>query len=609
MSAFIVIMNRDQNPVENSVFANMMASLSHRGPDGNHQVVFGHVALGHLHHWTTPEEVGETQPLTEGHLTLVCDGRLDNRSNLLTHLGLPVTTSDASLILAAYRRWGRDAFSRLVGPLALAIYNAQNQTVVLSRDKIGARLLFTYSSRHLFIAASEPQAVRAHPSVSDELDEITLARFAAFRMAPGEGTFFRDIDEMTPATTREVSADRDVTYTWWHPNDIEPVRYKRDAEYAEHFRDLLTKAVHARLRTVDEPVFMMSGGYDSTSIAAVAAGLHDRPLTTLSWTFDNIPESDERAYINAMNTQFGFNAHLIPGENQWTMHAPERWMPHFPDSPDHNGFRPLVITAYDRAKSLGRRTVFNGVWGNEAFLRGWHFLSDLLLEGKLSLFGRELCTMIMRYGLWQTLASNSVKGIVWRSLTAFTGGRIDRSTSRFTMPDWVTDHTRDLIRASGIEINAPRLIEYGPLREISGWLTAHEIRFAQSYGIDVRYPFFDSRLVTFMLKLPTYQLRDGRTSKKLIKFSMRGILPEEVRRAQSSGRLHPLMHRGLFEEEIGTIKRLLTRSDTIWSRFVQPNPVLNELDERPQVPSKALWLAITLEYWHTNHHKRGEVNI
>src|SRR5581483_6582790 len=100
MSGFILVFNRERVPVEPTVMARMMAALAHRGPDGADTCLSTAVGLGHLHFWTTPEEVGERQPLADasGRVHLVFDGRLDNRKELLGTLACAnPKASDAAL--------------------------------------------------------------------------------------------------------------------------------------------------------------------------------------------------------------------------------------------------------------------------------------------------------------------------------------------------------------------------------------------------------------------------------------------------------------------------------------------------------------------------------
>ena len=125
-----------------------MNHLSHRGPDGRDSLDRDQVAMGHWHFWTTPEEVGEHQPLRIPDLpyTIVMDGRLDNRSDLIHLLDLDSAEasllSDANLALRAYAHWGEDCFSRFIGEFSMVIYDPINHEVICARDPMGNRTMF-----------------------------------------------------------------------------------------------------------------------------------------------------------------------------------------------------------------------------------------------------------------------------------------------------------------------------------------------------------------------------------------------------------------------------------------------------------------------------------
>ncbi|HMB22472.1 MAG: asparagine synthetase B, partial [Chloroflexota bacterium] len=120
MSAFAVIYEYSNTPRSAGVLNNVMERLSHRGPDGSDTLLLGAVTMGHWHFWTTPEEVGERQPveLADSPFVIVLDGRLDNRSEIISQLEIDLAEaslfSDAVLILRAYHRWNKACFERFV---------------------------------------------------------------------------------------------------------------------------------------------------------------------------------------------------------------------------------------------------------------------------------------------------------------------------------------------------------------------------------------------------------------------------------------------------------------------------------------------------------------
>ena len=173
VSAFAVICEfSDSNALGHPrAFDRVMERLSHRGPDGSNVSSAHSIKMGYWHFWTTPEEIGEYQPLKLNDLPfrIVFDGRIDNREELFTMLSISSTEgktlSDAALTLRAYAHWGEDCFKNFVGEFALVIFNEQLNEIVAVRDHLGDRTLFYAFFGTQLVIASEPWAVAgASPS-------------------------------------------------------------------------------------------------------------------------------------------------------------------------------------------------------------------------------------------------------------------------------------------------------------------------------------------------------------------------------------------------------------------------------------------------------------
>src|SRR5687767_12470040 len=145
MSALALLYTRTDEPASQQRVAAMLRALDHRGPDGCDAIVRGNAALGHQHFWTTPEEIGERQPLTDpdSGISIAFDGRLDNRDDLLRALrlnhGINQPLSDASLVLHCYLQWDEACFERLLGAFAIVLIDERIQSVLLARDGLGER--------------------------------------------------------------------------------------------------------------------------------------------------------------------------------------------------------------------------------------------------------------------------------------------------------------------------------------------------------------------------------------------------------------------------------------------------------------------------------------
>ena len=202
MSAFAVIYERSNAPVEPGALERVMERLGHRGPDGSTVLMAGHAALGHWHFWTTPEEIGEKQPLGLDGMPfqIVLDGRLDNRPELFVKLNINSAEgsrlSDAALILHAYARWGERCFEFFIGEYALVILDERRGELLCARDSLGDRTLFYSFKGTRLVVASEPWAVAGADGSDVELNEIAVAYYFALKTPEDGQTVFKNIQEL-----------------------------------------------------------------------------------------------------------------------------------------------------------------------------------------------------------------------------------------------------------------------------------------------------------------------------------------------------------------------------------------------------------------------------
>ena len=604
MSGLVLTFNRDRAPTDLPVGTRMLTALKHRGPDGSDVVHTPLVLLGHQHFWTTPEEIGEHQPLAEstGRFYLVFDGRLDNRQELLNSLDCHhPQISDAALLLLAYERWAEDCFTRLVGPFAAALFDATRRRVVCARDALGDRTLFYFLNAHVLVVASEEQAVLTHPAVARRIDEHRLAACFALQVPADGSTFFTGIAELLPAHVLVVGEENVQTRHYWTANPTAQLRYRSDAEYAEHFQALLADSVACRLRAPSPPAVMMSGGLDSTSVAALAARrlqMHPTParLRTVSYVFDELQSCDERWFMAAMADWYKLETVQICGDDAWPLCDADTW-PFNPNTPEENLYRRLKERVYQTTRDSGTRVLLTGVFGDELYAGAEYWLWDLLRERRFLQAWCESGSHLQRYGLWDSLKSPAL-----RRLPGIQGLRRLRPTPT---PHWLTDYAKaklpetdpwaELSRAACRPEQYESVLGSYTAQDASG-----EIFHASRCGIELRHPYRDRRLIEFMLAIPAHQLYSQGLYKHILRNAMKGILPERIRTRHRPTSLMPLFLRGVAEKEVTTIRRLLQRPERMWPQYVRADWLAQAVPGR--LPAEAeeliIWLCVCVELWH-----------
>lgn len=312
MSAIAGIFNLDGATVPPGLIEQFTSAMQSRGPDERKHWNSGSVALGHCMLRTTPESLHEHQPLQsqDGRLTLVFDGRLDNREELRRDLALRGAVirddTDSELVLHAYALWGEECPGKLLGDFVFAVWNESARQLFCARDHLGIRPLFYAALPGAFMVASDPTALLLAPGVTDELNETAVGDFLLFGGYLDDTlSIYKMIHRLPAGHSIQVSSEGVRRKRYWHFPSEYSVYYRRQSEYIDHFRSLLTSAVLDRARGNNIAVGM-SGGLDSTSIAAILKS-HGHAITAFTGTCGSmIPDDQEGLFAGMVSSELGF---------------------------------------------------------------------------------------------------------------------------------------------------------------------------------------------------------------------------------------------------------------------------------------------------------------
>src|SRR5438105_11845187 len=280
-------------------------AIAHRGPDAEAFFFDGPAGLGHRRLAILDLESGD-QPMVRDSVAVVFNGEAYDFASLREELGAkghPFSSrSDTEVVLRAYLEWGEEFAEHVHGMFAVAIWDSRRRKLVLARDRLGKKPLYYALRGSRLIFASELKALVAHGGVARELDHEALVQYLACEYVPAPGTILRHVRKL-PAAHVAVLDDRGFRLRryWEVPGPSEQRVSPVDA--AGELLRLLDGAVATRL-VADVPVgVFLSGGIDSTSIAALAAR-HKKPLQTFSIGF--VEESfDESPWAQLAASRLG----------------------------------------------------------------------------------------------------------------------------------------------------------------------------------------------------------------------------------------------------------------------------------------------------------------
>ncbi len=295
------------------VLAEMSGTLVHRGPDALGAYNQGRIHLAHRRLSIIDLAQG-AQPMQtpDGDLCIIFNGEIYNHQTLrkeLEDLGHKFQTdhSDTEVLLYAWREWGEKLVARLNGMWAFCIYDKQASKLFFSRDRYGQKPLYYSIIDGEIIFASELTALRRHPGIKAETDILSLKKYFAYAFVPAPRTIFKNISKLPAAHNMifDLTTSEHKIWRYWD-YVIEPftsIPKNPELEWGEELRTRLSEAVKLRMISDVELGVLLSGGIDSSCIAAFAVR-HAREVKTFSIGFDE-DTYDESPYARQVSEYLG----------------------------------------------------------------------------------------------------------------------------------------------------------------------------------------------------------------------------------------------------------------------------------------------------------------
>ena len=541
---------------------------------------------------TSPEPAARIHRCREAGLALAADARLDDREALRDALGCrEAGVCDGALILRAWRRWGPDCPNHLLGDYAFALWDARRRILFCARDHVGARPFYYARAGERFVFASAVPAVLAAPGVPDRLDDdFVAAHLTHIGLDTTTHTFFAAVRKLPPGHALTVTGDgRLRTGRYWRPEDVPRVRPASDDACAQECLDLCARAVRDRLRGSGPVGAHLSGGLDSSGVAALAARELRRQGRAAPFAFTWLPDlgggapkpehEPEYALVDAVARQEGLrtlHCGLGPGDVLAMLRR--------------DGALPGVHVHINeeavqrRAGALGVRVLLSGWGGDQGVsfngLKGWP--EHLLLTGRwlgliahLRSRGRRPLPRLARVvlGLVHPELPDAVRR--WRR------GKEPKRRRWLVAPAYRRRGRRfepaGTFRRLGTRRMQLRRLREGAVGErMEGWAASGAAR-----GIEYRYPLLDRRVLEFALGLPPEQFRHGKLGRWLMRRAFDPVLPHEV--CWNPGKGDPARIETMddaFAEALPTVRRELAARAVPPSRarYIDMPRLLERLD-------------------------------
>jgi asparagine synthase (glutamine-hydrolysing) len=301
-----------------STLRRMTSVLSHRGPDGDGHFIDGRAALGHRR-LSIIDLGGGHQPMfnEDENLAIVYNGEIYNHAGLRPELEKAGhryrSHCDTETILHAWEQWGESSVERYRGMFAFAIWDRERRSLFCARDRLGIKPFYYFFNGKIFAFASEIKALLEHPAISADFDVENLPEYLTFGYTAGENTLFRGIRKLMPGHTLRISVDRFsplVRQYWDMPLTPAASDNASEPEKIAELRRRLEETVRLRLMS-DVPLGMfLSGGVDSSAIAAIMRRMVDGPVKTFSVGYGERQYS-ELEYAREVASRIGTDHHEV----------------------------------------------------------------------------------------------------------------------------------------------------------------------------------------------------------------------------------------------------------------------------------------------------------
>jgi asparagine synthase (glutamine-hydrolysing) len=612
------VLDRSGAPVPLEVLRRMGDVIAHRGPDDEGQFADGPVGLANRRLAIIDPTPAGHMPMASrsGRLVITYNGELYNFRELEAELerrGHAFRTgTDTEVVLAAYAEWGAACVDRFNGMFALAIWDREERSLFLARDRFGVKPLYYTEVGPLVVFGSEVKAILAHDAVRAELSPPHLLEYFTFQNIFTDGTLFKGIKLMQPGhrVTLRQSTTAVVPERYWEFSFEESHDGASPAEYEEELDRLFRQAVSRQL-VADVPVGAhLSGGMDSGSITALAA--QELPwMQTFTVGFDMTSSTglelgnDERDKAETMSYLFKtehYEAVLKAGDMERCMPA---LMWHLEDPRVGQSYPNFYVS---RLASKFVKVALAGSGGDELFAGyPWRYYRAVVNDDFEHYIDKY-------YRFWHRLIPNAVlpkffAPSVWsevkdlRTIDLFRNVLPDRGAPQ--SPEEYVNHS--------LHLEAKTFLH---------GLFLVEDKLSMAHSLENRVPFMDNDLVDFATRLPVRQkLRDletivelnenepgpktlryfqrTRDGKLILRRVMGRYVPETITNQVKQGFSGPdaSWFRG---DSIDYVKRELLSRDAAIYEFLDPNgvrPLVEDHIEGRENRRLLLWSLMSFEHW------------
>ncbi|HEX8845835.1 MAG TPA: asparagine synthase (glutamine-hydrolyzing) [Pyrinomonadaceae bacterium] len=601
----------------------MCERMTHRGPDSEGLMTATGVALGMRRLAIIDLQTGEQPALDEsGEISVILNGEIYNYRALRTDLEKRGhrfrSESDTEVLPHLYEEHGTEMVRHLNGMFAFALWDARRRRLFIARDRFGEKPLYWGVFDNTFLFASEPKVLLAHPSVNPTLNLDALRQYLSFDYVPAPHSIYQGIYKLKAAHTLTVQDGRVEVEPYWRLSYKKHHPAPTEEEAAHHLRELLADSVRMRLVS-DVPLgVLLSGGIDSSTVAAMAVRASSEAVKTFSISFAEA-SFDESVYARAVAKFLGTDHH----EERLSVDLAANLVGEIGSWMDEPFSDPSLVPTYLLSRFTRKHVTvaLGGDGGDELFAgypmywghnlaRSYERIPRFLRRGLIEPIVRRLPVKtknlsfdfkarrfisgmkydeVARHHVWfGSFTPEEQEQLLAQEARAASDGDIYREARRLIAEDCDADNTVECMQSLDTRLYLAEDI-----------LTKVD-RASMAVSLEVRAPFLDPRVAEYAASLPVnYKLR-GRATKYILKKAVGDLMPPFVTRRGKKGfgvpvaewlkgRLRPLARDLLSPERI----RKAGLFDAAYVERLQDEHERGHANHR-----KLLWTLLMFELWH-----------
>lgn len=592
----------------------MTDALAHRGPDANGYFYEKRVALGHRRLSVIDLDARSNQPFFSNHskYVIVFNGEIYNYKKIASRLleaGVSLrTTSDTEVVIEAFALWGPGFVHELEGMFAFVIYDTLQEKLFLFRDRVGKKPLFYFLSDGIFAFASEIKSLRQHPEIKRRatLKKSVIGAFMQQGFIEQPNTFFEHIFKFSAGHYGIISSQLSLSILpyWSVTHHLRTQSAISQGSAIDQLKQLIDDAVMSRL-VADVPLgILLSGGIDSSVVAAVAA--RDTHIKTFSIGFREA-KFDESKYAERIAKYLRTDHHQYILSSVEAMEMLETGLTHFDEPFADTSAIPMMLVSKKARESV--TVALTGDGGDELFLGyGAHIWARRLANPmwqNLKPLAHALMSRIPA-SRWKRAAHmfedahNRERHIFSQEQYFFSEREVEHNL--FNGPDCKQSYFDDDLYALPWITPAERQALFDFQVYLRDDLLVKVDRASMLYSLECRCPLLDHRLVEYVINLPaSFKLR-GNTSKYLLKKILFELIPPKYFDRPKWGFSIPLDQ--WLKKDLGYLMRFIAKpqiEQTGIFNFSYVNSLVERFNQGENYLYNRLWLIIVIQRFLNGH--------